>query len=80
MSRPVAAFVEAAASPRRAGARTGATGQSQDGCAPRLAGCREGDGPGPAHRYTAKGTYRASLTVTDWTGVQNTDTQVLTVK
>ncbi|RKH22687.1 hypothetical protein D7Y13_28020 [Corallococcus praedator] len=32
------------------------------------------------HRYTAKGTYRVSLTVTDWTGVQNTDTQVLTVK
>ncbi|WP_147443285.1 PKD domain-containing protein [Corallococcus sp. AB011P] len=32
------------------------------------------------HRYTAKGTYRASLTVTDWKGVKNTDTRVLTVK
>nr|WP_128795427.1 PKD domain-containing protein [Corallococcus coralloides] len=32
------------------------------------------------HRYTAKGTYRASLTVTDWKGVRNTDTRVLTVK
>ncbi|RKG68449.1 hypothetical protein D7V80_12540 [Corallococcus sp. CA054B] len=30
--------------------------------------------------YTAKGTYRASLTVTDWKGVQNTDTRVITVK
>ncbi|MFP2957829.1 PKD domain-containing protein [Myxococcus sp. 1LA] len=32
------------------------------------------------HRYTAKGSYRVSLTVTDWTGARNTDALTVTVR
>jgi hypothetical protein len=32
------------------------------------------------HRYGVPGSYRASLTVTDWTGAQNTDQLTLTVR